>query len=49
MDIGGGFPGTDREIPLVTAIAASVNSAVQDMLADFPDLEVIAEPGRILR
>ena len=45
LDIGGGFPGTDSEIPLVTTIAASINSTIRDMMAEFPDLEVIAEPG----
>ena len=47
LDIGGGFSGKDSEIPVVTTIAASINSTIQDMRSEFPDLEVIAEPGGI--
>jgi ornithine decarboxylase len=46
LDIGGGFPGRDTEKVTFEAIANQVKSALDTHFKDWPDLNVIAEPGR---
>ena len=46
LDIGGGFPGRDTETITFEAIANQIKSGLETHFADYPDLNVIAEPGR---
>ena len=46
LDIGGGFPGRDDQSIAFEAIANQVNAGLETHFKDFPDLKVIAEPGR---
>lgn len=48
LDIGGGFPGVDGPEVTFAAIAATVNKQLLQFfpMVDFPNLRVIAEPGR---
>lgn len=45
IDIGGGFPGVDRDIRFED-IAARVRDGINDFFGDMPDVQFIAEPGR---
>ena len=45
IDIGGGFPGVDRDIRFED-IAARVRDGANDFFGDMPDVQFIAEPGR---
>jgi diaminopimelate decarboxylase len=48
MDIGGGFPGHDtpESEQKFIEIAEAINKQIEISFQDYPDLEVIAEPGR---
>lgn len=46
LDIGGGFPGRDTETVTFEAIASQIKAGLETHFSDFPDLNVIAEPGR---
>jgi ornithine decarboxylase len=46
LDIGGGFPGVDTEKISFEEIALSINLTIKTYFYDFPNLEIIAEPGR---
>ena len=49
LNIGGGFPVEYKEDSLaITDLAAAVNSEVDKLIADFPEVRLIAEPGRFL-
>jgi len=50
MDIGGGYPGHDtRESDdKFIEISKVINDAVEKFFSDFPNLQVIAEPGRFI-
>ena len=45
LDVGGGFPGSKVSDDLFKNIAVSINRSLE-VFRDFPDLKVIAEPGR---
>jgi ornithine decarboxylase len=46
LDIGGGFPGVDTPKTSFKDIANIINSAIATHFGSYPDLRVIAEPGR---
>ena len=46
LDIGGGFLGRDSESVTFENIAIQIKSGLETHFADYPDLNVIAEPGR---
>lgn len=48
LDIGGGFPGSDNALVSFDEIGLVVNEELEKLfpVEDYPDLEVIAEPGR---
>ena len=48
LDIGGGFPGSGLFDDLFKNMAVSINSVLEDF-CNFPDLKIIAEPGRSLQ
>jgi len=47
LDIGGGFPGFDEEMPILFEdIAKTLNDVIDKTFSDVEDLRIIAEPGR---
>jgi len=47
LDVGGGFPGADKESPIrFDEIAKVINDNIDKYFGDVEDLKVIAEPGR---
>jgi ornithine decarboxylase len=53
LDIGGGFPGfvatdSDHPAPTFEQVAAVVNEGLDRHFSGFPDVTVIAEPGRFM-
>lgn len=53
LDIGGGFPGYDLDSALILddghtfeEIATTINAEIESQFSDYPDLKIIAEPGR---
>lgn len=50
LDIGGGFPGlgTAQTGDSFEDMAKVINTSIADKFSEFPDLEVIGEPGRFL-
>lgn len=46
IDIGGGFPGTDNAKVVFESMAEVINSAMDELFADNPTIQFIAEPGR---
>ena len=45
LDIGGGFPGSAKQIDLFHQVASSINSSIDKLFTNFSDLIIIAEPG----
>jgi len=47
LDVGGGFPGADKECPIkFEEIAKAINDNIDEHFSDVEDLRCIAEPGR---
>lgn len=46
LDIGGGFQGDERELPLLSEVAEALVPELVVFKQRFPDVEFIAEPGR---
>ena len=46
LDIGGGFLGMDSQAELFEEAAAAIHAGLEEHFADFPNVEVIAEPGQ---
>ena len=47
LDIGGGFPGNPVEHNMLASFAEVINGTIKSYFSSIPDLEVIAEPGKI--
>ena len=47
LNLGGGFLGEKKNLPLIREHAKNISASIQEIFSDFPDTEVIAEPGRI--
>jgi ornithine decarboxylase len=45
LDIGGGFPGSDKEFPLFKQLSTVINTNIVKLFGQRSDLHVIAEPG----
>ncbi len=46
LDIGGGFPGTKDSGELLHQVATSIKKGLECYFGSYPNLRVIAEPGR---
>lgn len=46
LDLGGGYPATDTDIIAFKDIANVINTTLDTFIIDYPELEIIAEPGR---
>ena len=47
LDIGGGFPGNPDEHNMLASFAEVINGTIKSYFSSIPDLEVIAEPGKM--
>ena len=45
LDIGGGFPGCNSANDMFIDIARTTNECIKDLFSDYPNLNVLAEPG----
>ena len=45
LDIGGGFPGRTELQGLFLEIAGAVNKALDQHFSEYPEVNIIAEPG----
>lgn len=48
LDIGGGYPGIERELHLFEKIAHVVNTSIDELFSNRDDLKLIAEPGQLV-
>ena len=47
LDVGGGFPGCDKDCPIkFEDIAKAINDSIDKYFSNYEDLRIIAEPGR---